>query len=301
MPNRSTQSSRLYALLLVAPLLEPGSALAGGKSVTGLCPDGSAFVVARRQDAPCARPKFVEEAAELPPLKPQYLPKPYTWYIEQEASSENNPYNVLERAQKLRALQAQGRAAAGTAMTAATGTPLGGQTLQARAPIAAEAQAAPAPLSRTASPLALEREELEDLVQLVSLRQQVAPATLALLDASGREQLFLRLAYSPAFEERVLADLALGGEPRRVLLFSARSAVASEFWPNFLVVQDGVTFRPEPEDPRELGFLVGEPGAMEKGVLSLGYLVVPARFDPAKPLEVFWNDRSMSATLAPQP
>jgi len=298
MPNHP-QPVRLVSWILLAPLCSAGAAAAGPKSFAGLCPDGSAFIVSKREDAPCARAKFVDEASELPPLKPNYLPKPYTWYIEQEAASENNPYNVLERAQKLRALQAQGRGQGVSATAGNTGA-AGPQPITARAPLAAETQAAPAPApSRTASPLALEREELEDLVQLVALRQQVAPATLALRDASEREQLFLRVAYSPAFEARAAADLGLGAEPKHVFLFSARSAAASEFYPNFLVVQDGVTFRPEPEDPRELGFLVGEPGAMDKGVLSLGYLVVPGRFDPSRPIELWWNDRSMSATLAP--
>jgi hypothetical protein len=301
MEKRSRPTRVFAALGLVAPLLAPGLAAAGPKSVAGLCPDGSAFIVSKREDAPCARAKFVDEASELPPLKPNYLPKPYTWYIEQEANSENNPYNVLERAQKLRELQAKTRAAGQGSATASgsNGAP-GLQTMTARAPISAEAQAAPV-ASRTASPLALEREELEDLVQLVALRQQVAPATLALRDASEREQLFLRVAYSPAFEARALSDLGLNGgsEAKRVFLFSARSAAATEFFPNFLVVQDGVTFRPEPEDPREQGFLVGEAGTMDKGVLNLGYLVVPARFDPTRPLEIWWNDRSMSTTLAP--
>jgi len=291
--HRSAACSPLLAVLL-APLCGAGAAVAGGKSVAGLCPDGSAFIVSKREDAPCARPKFVDEPSELPPLKPHYLPKPYTWYIEQEASSENNPYNVLERAQKLRALQAQNRALAGGSSTGSAPAP---EAARSQAPFAAESKA-PA-LSRTASPLALDREELEDLVQLVALRQQVAPATLALRDASQREELFVRFAYSPAFEARAIDELGVGAEPKHVLLFSARSAAASEFYPNFLVVQDGVTFRPEPEDPRELGFLVGEPGKMDKGVLGLGYLVVPGRFDPTRPLELWWNDRSIAATLAP--
>ena len=64
-------------------------------------------------------------------------------------------------------------------------------------------------------------------------------------------------------------------------------------------VQDGVTFRPEPSEAREVGLLVGQPGDLERGFMVVGYIVIPARFDPRRSMDVYWNDRSISTILMP--
>jgi hypothetical protein len=84
-----------------------------------------------------------------------------------------------------------------------------------------------------------------------------------------------------------------------VIVWSVTSERAADFHPNFFVVQSGRTFRPDPQNPAELGFLLGGPGTQPAGEMSIGYLVVPASFDPANAIEVFWNDRSLEAVLAP--
>jgi hypothetical protein len=116
-------------------------------------------------------------------------------------------------------------------------------------------------------------------------------------DVQGRESLLIRLAYSSALEELVRRQ---SGGPEHVVAFLARAVRKQEFHPNFLVVQDGVTHRPEPEDPRELGLLAGEPGALAPGTLVVGYFRLPERFDPHRPLSIYWNDRSLDVTLAPE-
>jgi hypothetical protein len=84
-----------------------------------------------------------------------------------------------------------------------------------------------------------------------------------------------------------------------VLLFSVRSEAEVEFFPNFSVIQDGVSARPEPSLRSELGFVLGAAGSMGAGLVSIGYLVLPARVDPGRPLDLWWNDRKLEATLAP--
>ncbi len=59
--------------LLAALLWSPSAVLAG--SVAGMCPDGSAFIVGRKADAPCVRARFVEDPSQLPPLRPELLPR----------------------------------------------------------------------------------------------------------------------------------------------------------------------------------------------------------------------------------
>ncbi len=264
-------------MLLVALLATP----AQGASLTGVCPDGSAFVVARRADAPCRRPKFVDSAEELPPLRPEYLPRPYGWLVDQESRNPNNPYNLVDAARKLRGQQEERAEGEGEA---------GSESPRSDELTGGEAA------SEASTPIALDHQELRDLVQVVVLRQELAPATFHVQDAQGRDALLIRLAYSAAFEESVRSQ---SGGTGRVIAFVARAVHESEFHPNFLVIQDGVTQRPDPEDPAELGLLAGEPGALTPGTLVVGYFRMPERFDPRRPLSIYWNDRSLDVTLAP--
>jgi hypothetical protein len=262
-----------------------GPALAD--SVAGLCPDGSMFIVAREADAPCARAKFVDDPSHMPPIKPHFLPRPYTWYVDQESRDPNNPYNLLDAAEQIRAARnAQAdRSAAVEAEAEAQEPVLTGA-------IEPSAATQPAPIG-----LALAEDETRDLVRLVVLRQEVAPATFTIEDVHRQEQLVIRLAHSATFEQRVRD--ALGAPDRHILLFSARAVTETEFQPNFFLVRDGATFRPDPENSREVGYIVGDAGPLEEGYIVLGYLSVPARFDPASDLEVWWNDHSLRTVLRP--
>ncbi|MFQ5513141.1 MAG: hypothetical protein ACE5FG_01795 [Myxococcota bacterium] len=263
----------LRAPLLAALLLLPGGARA--ESVAGLCPDGSAFVVQSRADIPCARAKLVEPS-ELPPLRPELLPHPWAWAVDREARNPRNPYNLIDAAQQIRALRA-------------------GEVTPAKSPPPPQAQSAPEPTPR----VQLEPDEVRELARLLELRQRLAPAALRVQDVRGRDELTISLAYSPSFEARVLEDLRRAPEQSHVLLFGVESARAAEFHANFLIVQGALTYRPDPEHADELGFVAGGPGPIAAGEQRLGYLVIPARFDPAAELEIWWNDRSLVARLAP--
>jgi hypothetical protein len=275
---------KIVLALLALPLLGAAPPSLAG-SVAGVCPDGSAFIVTRKADAPCLRARFVDDPSHMPPLRPELLPRPYLWQIEHEARDPNNPYNLLEAAEKIRAQHGSGAPEAPD-----SSAPLAA-TLQ-QAPVAAGPTEANQPLL-----LALHQDQIRDLVRMVALRQQVAPATFTVEDIHGEAELYVRLAHSSAFEERVRD--ALGGADRHVILFSARTAKAAEFYPNFFLVKDGATFRPDPENPHEVGLIVGDPGELDPGYLVFGYLVLPARFDPAGELEIWWNDRSIVSQLHP--
>ncbi len=276
-------------VLLAVLSLAPGAALAG--SVAGVCPDGSAFVVSRKANAPCARARFVSDPSNLPPLRPQLLPRPYTWMLDQQARDPNNPYNLLEATEKLNAARPSPSPEPQPALP--VGAPQPQNTYGAQSPSFAPESAA------NAEPLALglDENQIRDLVQLVALRQELAPATFTVEDIERDTQLLVRLAHAESFEERVLD--ALGRSDKRVVLFLARSVRSSEFHPNFFLVRDGTTFRPDPQDPHEVGFVVGGAGPLEAGYLALGYLVLPERFDPGTQLEIWWDDRSVATVLRP--
>jgi hypothetical protein len=250
--------------------------------MAGVCPDGSAFVVQNRRDVPCAGAKLVAPG-QLPPLRPQLLPKPYMWYVDQEVRDEANPYHLVDPAQKLRALRA-GEALPETERTA-----------KRHASPVEPSTAVP----KSTAPPAFENQDLKDLVRLIALRQEVAPATLSIDDVQGHEQLQIALAHSDAFELRLLEALRLRAEEYHVLAFFSHALLDAAFHPNFLVVQDGATFRPEPAETAEVGMLVGEPGELESGFMVVGYLVIPARFDLRRPMDLYWNDRSITTILSP--
>lgn len=262
-------------------------AAAPADSVTGVCPDGSFFVVQDPEDAPCARAKLVDPA-DLPPIRPRLLDRPFTWYVDQQARDPDNPYNLVDAAQKIR-----------EARTAEPGT---GPGVTRAAPVTT-GETTPAPsvaLAHGALP-AIGQPELRDLVRLVEARQQIAEAELRIEDVRGLETLRILLAHSRAFESLVLDWFGYLPADRRVIAFVAAAPTGeTEFAPNFFVVQGARTFRPDPADPRELGLLAGSPGRMPQGSVAVGYLVVPASFDPSAPMDLWWNDRSVAATLAPE-
>jgi hypothetical protein len=248
-----------------------------------VCPDGSFFVVAHMDDVPCARAKLVDPA-DLPPIRPQLLPRPYTWYVDQQTRDPNNPYNLLEAAEKIReARDPQG---------------FSSQPPTLQPPI-------PAPVEPGRADVAVPQfseAELRDLVRLIEMRQRIARAELLVEDLRGGHRLRILLAHSGAFEAGVLDWAGLDPKVQRVIAFAVVApGQETEFQPNFFVVQGSRTFRPNPRDARELGLLVGAPGTMPGGSVALGYLVVPATFDPTESMELWWNDRSVASVLNPQP
>ncbi len=252
-------------------------------AISGVCPDGSIFVVQDARQIPCKASKQVEPH-EVPPLRPEYLPAPYTWQVWNEKNNPNNPYNAIDNARQVRGLEAATIQQPGADPHAQSAGDAGNQ---AHASTPAEV-----------GPLAFgfSDAELRDLFQIVSLSQAAAPARIARSTADGQGVFQVEFAHSGAFETRVDEGGAqLAG--RRVLLFTAASKRPEEFFATFTFVQGHLSFQPEASDPRQLGVLQGRLGPLAAGEVALGYVVLPETFDLAAPLDVYWDDRHTTVSF----
>ncbi len=274
------------------------------ESISGVCPDGSIFIVQSASAIPCEEARRVEPE-HVPPIKPQYLPRPYAWEVFQSRQDPNNPYNLV----------GSGRAAGERPVPPAPTEPAGAPPRPAAAPppeagaapqVTAAAPALPgAPtLPRRATPpvaLALGSDEIRDLVAIVELSQQRSPAMLVEPDAREPE-ILLRLARSSAFEARLRDAFAAAGQPVAagpVLVFAAEALAPYAFYANLTFAQGHVAYHPDPQDRREIGILRGRQGDLAAGELALGYVVLPEGSDLAEPMDVYWNDRRITAVFAP--
>jgi hypothetical protein len=286
----------LGSSLLFVALVLPRAAH-GDPSIAGICPDGSVFVVHSPRDIPCSRAKLVEPSS-IPPLRPELLPQPYPWLVDQQARNPNNPYNLLEAAEKIRSARTSAESAGATegAAPESTAPP---RAAHSAPPSRASSSVPPEPQRTGAAAPVLIPEEIEALVELVELRQQLAPARLRAEDALGNGRMEVSFAYSRALEERVLSWLGEGRGGGRVILFAVRALEAGEFHPSFFFLQQAQGFRPDPEMVEQVGLLLGDPGPLDTGATRLGYVVLPGRFMLEQPLELWWNDRRVEATLEP--
>ncbi len=247
---------------------------------TGVCPDGSMFIVQRREAIPCKDAKLVEPD-EMPPLRPQYLPRPYAWQKFNQRNDPNNPYNLIDAGE------------GGLATETAAGSP-------GRSRPAPQAQRPPvsAPPSAPVE-LGFSEQEIRDLASIVGLSQQVAPAEFTRSTRDGRPGLTLRLAHSQAFEAALRATAWHGPGDGPVVLFAAEASAPEAFYANLTFVQGHVAFHPDPEDPGQLGMLRGALGELGAGEALLGYAVLPDRVDLSRPLDIYWNDQRLATTLRP--
>jgi hypothetical protein len=298
---RPTPTPRRAAALRAAAvaLLAAAAGRSAAESISGVCPDGSIFIVQSPSAIPCSEARRVEPG-RVPPIKPEYLPRPYAWQVFQKRQDPNNPYNLVEagRAEPDAARPPEPARAPSPGGEPATAPVAAGA---APAQVAAVAPATPpAPRPFAPADLGLGNDEIRDLVAIVELSQERAPALLAEPNAGG-PGLVLRLARSAAFEGRLRDAWASAGRPGGgpVVLFAAEARSAVEFYANLTFVQGHVAFHPDPEDARQIGVLRGRQGALAAGEISLGYVVLPAQTDLAQPIDIYWNDRRITATLAP--
>ena len=275
---------RKLAILLHGPLLGvlcPAAPAPAG--ITGVCPDGSIFVAPREALIPCKGAKQVAPE-EVPPLRPEYLPRPYTWQVYNEHSDPNNAYNLIDSARQVRALR-------------------DGRRPQAAAEDAPGAVGAgPPEAGREAGPLdlGLSDGELRDLFFIVEYAQERAPASFTKETAAGDDVLLVSLAHSPAFEERFAEAWRERGRPLgAVLLFTAVARAADAFYANFTFSQGRLAFQPRVDDPLQFGVLQGRLGPLDPDAVVLGYVVLPDRMDLSAPMDVYWDDRRLSVALAP--
>jgi hypothetical protein len=286
-PARAARAACVVVLLFAGPTL--------AESISGVCPDGSIFIVQSAAAIPCGDARQVAPE-NMPPIKPQYLPRPYAWQVFQARQDPNNPYNLV------------GEAAAAVAGPAPPSAPGPGASPQAPAP-AEVAAVHPPPPSATpephrptppSDPLGLSNDEIRALVSIVELSQTRAPATLTEPDDADPE-LLLRLARSPAFEARLRDAWAAAGQPVDgiVVVFAAEARSPYAFHANLTFAQGHVAFHPDPSDRRQFGLLRGREGELHAGEMTLGYVVLPDATDPSEPMDIYWNDRRITAVLAP--
>jgi hypothetical protein len=279
------------SLCALAVALGAGFGAAEAQALSGVCPDGSVFVVRRAADIPCSNARRVEPS-NMPPLRPENLPRPYLWQLHQEKQSENNPYNLVDRAERVRGGLGQSAPPELGATAPGAGAATASPPQVASAPPSA---AAPPPAARKLD-LGLTDGELRDLFYLVELSQQSAPASFV-EEAGGSEALRVSFAHSQAFEARLRAAEPVEGT---VVLFSVQPAQRQRFQANFTFVQGETAYRPQPGSARQLDVLVGKLGG-ELGPedLTLGYAVLPPGIDPSRPVDLYWDDRRIAVTFRP--
>jgi len=147
----------------------------------------------------------------------------------------------------------------------------------------------------------LSASDLADLGTIVDLMQQKAPATVVRPDPSGGRQAVLRVARSFAFEQHLLPVLDAQGTPGDGLVVLVR-AVADErvaFFGNLTFVQGHVAFHPDTASPGQFGVLDGALGRLDAGDSVLAYTVLPQHMDLTQPIDIYWDDRRITATLLP--
>ena len=154
--------------------------------------------------------------------------------------------------------------------------------------------------------------------ELCQVERQASPLTCEVIGFSGSNTLLAPLGELEGIslgsrirvlrEDALLPDCseslgrvldALGRADRHVVIFLARMEQDASFHPNFFFVHEGATYRPDPDHPHEVGWILGDVGPQTAGTLVMGYLVLPTRFDPQAMLEIWWNDRSVETVLAP--
>jgi hypothetical protein len=276
-----TRPLLLAAILSACLGTEPAAAV-----LSGVCPDGSMFIVKKESDIPCRAAKLVDPQ-EMPPVRPEYLPRPYGWQVFHEKQDPNNPYNLIEDSRTVGDVEPTPDAMD----TRASASPRG------------EPQAATAPPVSAPPPPAvwqLTTDEKRDLTLIVELTQQRAPATFR-VGPRGNEPLVVRLAHSRAFEARLRELWTQRGQPLSgpAVLFTVQASGAGAFHGNFTFAQGHMAYHPQRNDPRQLGILDGQLGSLAAGGAILGYVVLPADADLSQPMDVYWNDRRLAATLRP--
>jgi len=300
-PKRAAARCAAAAALAAAAAAGP----AGAGSISGVCPDGSIFIVQTAAAIPCSESKQVEPG-QIPPIKPEYLPRPYAWQVFQKRQDPNNPYNLVEAgraaATSSRAPQPAPPGAGPVGSAPPSAAPPAGAPPQLAAVSPATPEAAAPAAARPFAPadLGLSNDEIRDLVAIVELSQERAPALLAEPNGAG-PGVVVRLARSAAFEGRLHDAFSAAGQPLAgpVVLFAAEARSAVEFYANLTFAQGHIAFHPDPEDARQIGVLRGRQGALAAGELALGYVVLPAQTDLAQPVDIYWNDRRITAVLAP--
>jgi hypothetical protein len=276
----------------IATLLCVAASPASARSITGVCPDGSIFIVPRDELIPCKNAKKIDPD-EVPPMRPEYLPRPYTWQVYQEGNNPNNAYNLVEQARRVRRMR-EGLPPVAAGPKGERDDAAGASPTQSR-PLARADRAPDGPFE-----LGLSDGELRDLYFIVELNQTEAPAAFVKENAAGSELMVVSLAHSAAFEERLAQAFQSRGRPMGpAVLFTAVARAPEDFYANFTFSQGPLAFQPKVDDPLQFGVIQGRIGPMNRNTAVLGYVVLPDIVDLSAPVDIYWNDRRIEAVLQP--
>jgi hypothetical protein len=255
------------------------------------------FIVQRAESVPCRDAKAVEPS-DVPPMKPEYLPRPYGWEVFYRKNDPNNPYNLIH-------VQPPEPPAP---VHRTQGEPNDPRRVRERPvneagiPERSTFQSGGAPVVRSeervdGAGLDLMDTEVEDLAMIVELSQRGAPASFTDDGSRGRVQLARSLAFEARMRERLAGRGHASGGP--VVLFVADADSGGSFYGNLTFVQNGMAFQPNNDNPSELGVIRGRLGPLENGSSVLGYVALPEWVDPSHPIDVYWNDRLLTAIFQP--
>ena len=262
-------------------------------AISGVCPDGSIFIVQQAKAIPCRNAKRVDPA-DIPPLNPEFLPRPYGWEVFNRETDPNNPYNLVEIGRPAPLPQAHSADAPRIA------TPQPEMPTRAMAPATPVASSPPSPRRSTGLELGLSARELENLRAIIEISQDRAPATFVQRGDDGPRGITLRLAHSAAFASRVVSALSGEGAPEgRVIAFHAEAKQPDTFFGNLTFVQGHMAFHPDETDATQFGVMEGALGRLEPGQPVVGYLVLPTSLDLTSPIDVYWDDQLFTAQLRP--
>ena len=200
MPIRARLVALSAALLLAAP---------AAAAISGVCPDGSIFIVQSADAIPCREAKRVDPS-DLPPLQPELLPRPYGWERFNRRADPNNPYNLVDTG----AADPRRRptAAAPSARPRRAARPRRSRRLRRR-------RRSPRSRRRRRWPRALDSRAHAARTSPTSTRSSRSRSrslrpTLSRYGADGERTALLQLARSSGFEQRVHAALAAQGRRR---------------------------------------------------------------------------------------
>ena len=301
---RSSVRRGCLALLATSFALSIGLLSARAGAISGVCPDGSIFIVQRAASIPCRAAKRVDPA-DIPPISPEFLPRPYGWEVFNRETDPNNPYNLVDVGRP--PVQAAPPPSGPPLQPAPQRAPQPPPPHPAGPPGGAPAQTPPQVASVPPPPsgtpagidLGLSPSDLDDLRLIVDLSQMHAPATFVQRDDQGPRGVTLQLAHSEAFATRLAKALPMTATSGAIIVFEVETSESAAFFGNLTFVQGHMAFHPDPTDPAQLGLMEGSLGALAPGQSVLGYAVLPAALDLGQPIDVYWNDQLFTAQLRP--
>jgi hypothetical protein len=143
-----------------------------------------------------------------------------------------------------------------------------------------------APRRAEPAPVLLSPLEYAELRRVAAVVHAPAVASIAYRHGDGiRDR--LRFAHAPWLGARLREVMPLPGP---VLVFELHRSPELAAVPVPSFAQGGVSFRPDPSDPSQLGWVASGASASPPGSPQLGYVVLPEGFDVERPLAIFWGD-----------